>query len=349
MTDVATARIVDCVGTPASIGQQHGESLRDLIDSTLQAWYALIVGRGHNPPETISTFLAQTSFLPTIEKWAPDLLEEVRGIALGANQPFATMLVYNLMDEEWSYRTGRLGQQPGCTVIGLPGSGIGQTMDIPSVHDGSQVALRITPDSGPEQIVFTGAGMLGLNGANANGVGIVVNNLAQLPSSTTGLPVMFVQRSLLKQSSRADAVTFAKAAPHAIGQHYLISGPDGITSLEAAANGVYEVPFAGPYVHTNHPLANPASSADAVAMETASNTHARFNQATALISSTSDQSAIEQALTDRQAPISCARREGFMTFGGTSITQSVPPTVRIAFGPPHEASWTTIDWNTTHA
>ena len=61
------------------------------------------------------------------------------------------------------------------------------------------------------------------------------------------------------------------------------------------------------------------------------------------------QADIEQTLEDRQAPISCARKAGFMTFGGTSIAFTSPPTVRIAFGPPHESPWTTIPWSTPHA
>jgi len=343
MVDVAIARIVECHGSPAAMGEMHGEATRDLIAETLDAWRTLISGRAPAEFDPIARLLAETNFLPAIDRHAPDLLEEVRGIARGANQPFETMLVYNLMDEEWSFRTGRLG--PGCTAIAVEGVGIAQTMDIPSVHDGSQVALRLRPDHGSEQIVFTGVGMLGLNGANRDGVGVVVNNLAQLPASSTGLPVMFMLRSILGQKSAAEAGAFVKSVPHAIGQHYLIGDPDQIISLEAAANGVYEVPVAERYVHANHPLANPASRSEAADMERRSNTHARSNAAKSLVREGSDQRDIECALEDRTAPISCAKRDGSMTFGGTSIELTSEPRVRIAFGPPHEAPWTDIPWN----
>jgi isopenicillin-N N-acyltransferase-like protein len=56
-----------------------------------------------------------------------------------------------------------------------------QTMDIGAIYDGAQAVLRLCPDEGPEALVFTFAGMLGPNGYNAAGVGVVVNNLAMLP------------------------------------------------------------------------------------------------------------------------------------------------------------------------
>jgi predicted choloylglycine hydrolase len=290
-----------------------------------------------------------THFPAAIERYAPRLMQEVLGIARGANQPFETILAYNLMDEEWSFRNGQLAQVPGCTAVAIEGVGIAQTMDIPSVHDGSQVALVHRPNDGPERIVFTAAGMLGLNGANAAGVGVVVNNLAQLPSSDRGLPVMFVMRSILERSTAAEASDFVETVPHAIGQHYLICGPDGILSLEAAANDVRRVPVSDHYVHANHPLVNLDRSERADDMERASNTHARFDRAADLLRSASTRGEMETVLQDREAPISCAKREGFMTFGGTSIAIGALPVVRVTAGPPHQNAWTTIDWGAPDA
>jgi isopenicillin-N N-acyltransferase like protein len=345
MVETARRQVIDCAGSPAEIGEAHGEFARDLIGSTIDSWLSLVAGKTESANEAFARFLGATSFMPAIETHTPGLLDELRGIARGANQPFETLLVYNLMDEEWSFRTGRLGQAPGCTAIAVHGVGIAQTMDIPSVHDGSQLALRIRTNTGPGKIVFTGAGMLGLNGANASGVGVVVNNLAQLPSSASGLPVMFVMRSVLDHLSAASAAAWVKSVPHAIGQHYLIGDSTQILSLEAAANGVFDVPVPDHYVHANHPLANPDSGPDAARQEAASNTHARANQAIALSADATTQAEIEATLEDREAPISCAKREGFMTFGGTSIALTSPPTVRIAFGPPHENPWTTVAFN----
>lgn len=342
-----TLAIVDVAGSARERGRQQGESLRPVIVETVARWQETIAARhGMDADAYMAEFLANTGFLPAIERFTPDALAEVRGIAEGAGLPFATMLVYNLMDEEWSYAARRAGVQPGCTTACLiPRDGapvVAQTMDIPSVHDGSQVAVRHRRDDGPDLALFTGAGMLCLNGANAAGIGVVVNNLSMLPSSDRGLPVMFMIRGILDRATLADAVAFVEGTPHAIGQHYAIGSPDGIVALEGAANAV-ERSDAGAdrYVHANHPLAH--GEIDPTSPRyLSSTTFARQDRAAALMADVADRDGVEATLTDTVAPISCAIRNGFMTFGGTSIACSIPPSVRITAGPPHEATWTPV-------
>ncbi len=353
MVEMATGlRIVDCAPEPQAIGLAHGESCRDLIVDGVGRWAAGIEARaGESADAYLGRFLDGSGFLRMAEEHAPGPTTELKAIAEGANQPLDRILAYNLMDEEWTFARDDAGLRaagpaPGCTAISLGTWVIGQTMDIPSVHDGTQVALRIRPDDGPDQTVFSAAGMIGLNGANAAGVGVVVNSLAQLPSSRQGLPVSLVVRGILGRSTAAAAAAFVESVPHATGQHYLIGDGRETISLEAAANGVRRVPVGERYVHANHPLVNLERGPDADEMERRSNTHARHERAEALIGGGLDAATVEVALADRKTPISCARDRGFMTFGGTSISWDGdgPPTVRIAPGPPHEVAWWTVAW-----
>lgn len=355
MVETATRlRIVDCAGSPGEVGLAHGEACRDLVAEGLGRWAEDKAEQtGEASDAYLARFLAETRFLPAVERHAPGLLEELRGIAEGAEQPFDRILAYNLMDEEWSYRRDALrpaplrevGPPPGCTSIAVGTRALAQTMDIPSVHDGTQVALRLRPDDGPAAVVFSAAGMVGLNGANAAGVGVVVNSLAQLPSSRDGLPVAFVVRGILGRSTAAEAAAFVEAVQHAIGQHYLIGDGREAISLEAAS-GVRRVPVRGWYVHANHPLADLERGPEADEMERLSRTHARQKRAEALAAADGGAPQVEAALADREAPISVARERGWMTFGGTSIAWdgAGPPTVRIAPGPPHETAWQTLRW-----
>ena len=353
MVDVATqVMVVECAGGPRAIGRAHGEACRDLIGEAIGRWAAAIKTRtGEDADAYLRRFLEGSGFLATGREHAPGPTAELLAIAEGANQPVERVLAYKLMDEEWTFARDEAGPHaagpaPGCTAVAVGTGVIAQTMDIPSVHDGTQVVLRIKPDDGPDQLVFTAAGMIGLNGANAEGVGVVVNSLAQLPSSRAGLPVSLVIRGILGRSTAAEAAAFMEAVPHAIGQHYLIGDGTETISLEAAANGVRRVPVGERYVHANHPLVNLEREAGADAMELASNTHARQARAEALAGDASGTEAVEALLADREAPISCARDRGFMTFGGTSISWGGDgaPTVRVAPGPPHEAAWQTVGW-----
>lgn len=345
VTTTTAIRVLECAGSPREVGRAHGETGRELISTGMDRWRANLNAKRSDSDAYIATLLARTAFLPAIERCAPRLLDELRGIAEGSGQSFEHVLAYNLLDEEWSFRVDRLSDTaPGCTAVAIAGTAIGQTMDIPTVHDGTQVVLAIEPESGPSHRVFTAAGMLGLNGANSAGVGVVVNNLSQLPTSAKGLPVICILRRILEHETAASAAEWVESVHHAIGQHYLIGDQTEIVSLEGAANGVYRAPVGERYVHANHPLANPEPADDAPDIEARSNTRNRAARAEELMLEARSQDDLQRILEDRQAPISCERREGFMTFGATSIALTTPPIMRVTAGPPHETPWTEVAW-----
>ena len=277
--------VVDAAGTPRERGRAHGEALRPLIGAGIDRWAAeLGTAHGLDPDDYLRDFLGSTGYLAAAEAWTPDLLDEVRGIADGAHLPFERVAAYNLLDEEWAYaRWRRSGTAaPGCTVAGLRQAATGipvlaQTMDIPSLHDGTQAVLRLASDDGPTALAFTYAGMIGLNGCNEAGVAVVVNNLAMLPSSTLGLPVAFVVRGVLGHATLAAAATFLRGVPHATGQHYAVGGPEGFVSLECSASGVTEDAAAGDRVlHTNHPLVSADLVGDPESLYVGSRTRERY-------------------------------------------------------------------------
>ncbi len=351
--DTATMPIVTCGGEPRRRGQIHGEDLRDQIAEGTGRWLeALARTHAIDPDDYLQEFLANTDHLPAIERWTPDLLNEVRGIAEGSGQPCARILVYNLMDEEWSYGQGRRRGAPGCTAVCFrTASGtsvVAQNMDIPTVHDGTQAVLRLQPDDGPEVLAFTMAGFIGLMGANAAGVGVVVNNLAMLPSSSTGLPVAFVIRGVLAQSTLAGAAAFVECVPHAIGQHYGIGGLDGLVSLEGAGNGVVrDGSVVDRILHTNHPLVNRgvADEDRAERMYSASNTRARYDLVASRVAELTHLASAERVLADTTVPVSCAPRRGFMTFGSMAAELSATPRVRFAPGPPHQTAYVEVEFS----
>ncbi|MER3438805.1 MAG: hypothetical protein C4346_15120 [Chloroflexota bacterium] len=347
----ATLRVVTVYGDPRQRGQAQGEALRAVIGDGLGRWLATI-GQTHgvDPDDYLIEFLDTTHYLTAMQRWAPAALEEIRGIAEGANQPIRRVLAYNLMDEEWYFGEerrqrqsleGRTSLPHQCTVVclRLPGSGvpvIAQTMDIPSVHDGTQVVLHHLPDDGPEMLIFSAAGMLGLMGVNAAGIGVVVNNLAMLPHSDRGLPVACVIRGILSCTTLAGAASFVTRVPHAVGQHYAIGSPEGLASFEGAANGVVrDDRVVDRVLHTNHPLVHREVVGDPEPAYVASRTRERLACVQAAADAIVDVAGIERVLADTSAPVSREPEGGFMTFGAMIAELSVPPRARFAPGPPH--------------
>ena len=344
-------RVVDCAGPPRERGRAHGEGLRPLVRAGLDRWLdALGEAHGTDPGRYVGDFLGATAYPAAIARWTPALLEEVRGIAAGAGRPFPHLLAYNLMDEEWAHGGARRGPAPGCSVAGVrpPGGGrpfLAQTMDIPSLHDGTQAVLRVRPGEGPEVLVFTAAGMIGLTGCNAAGVGVVVNNLAVLPSSPGGLPVAFVLRGLLGRATLAAAAGFLRAVPHATGQHYAVGGPEGLASLECSARGVVEDAAAERVLRTNHPLLAGDGGGDPEAAYARSRTRERLAFLRDRVPHGAGRAGVEGVLADASVPLSLAPGRGVMTFGAVSMELGRPPRLRVAPGPPHATPFAEVPFS----
>ena len=344
MTNPGTLEVLHCSGNPTERGRQHGEALRSLIELGVGRWLDAI-GQKHgiDPDEYIAEFLSKTTYRDSIARWAPELLLEVQGIADGSGQSVERLLVYSMLDEEWEFaKTRASAEAPGCTAVGVRAENdrptlIGQTMDIPSVHDGTQVVMIHEEQGAPTQVVFTGAGMICLMGVNSAGVGLVVNNLNMLPSARSGMPVTFIERTLLRTASVEEASSALRTMPHAIGQHYLIGDPMNLASFEAdAAQVIGGAEDKRVISHANHPLYDAFQESEREAKYAGSNTLARFTCMATLTEGATTLGDVERALADTSAPISRAPLDGFMTFGAMAAELSSPPRVRFAAGPPHE-------------
>ena len=254
-------------GAPFERGRGHGAALGNQIRAHLGAWLASLAEAGVGEPSAyVADMLAATDFRSAIAQHTPDLWDEVLGIAAGAEVPTDLLFGLQLLDEEWAYRlrAGRDGKLEKCSSLAIaPASGptwIGQNMDLGGYTEGYSAILSFgrTPAQ-PDALVFTVAGMIGLMGVNAAGVGVCVNSLPQLPSASEGLPVAFVLRRLLQAPTFTEACDLVLNLPHATNQHYLIAGPGAVRSFEASCKGVTEYLPSQPsrVFHTNHPLAAP--------------------------------------------------------------------------------------------
>ncbi len=270
--------VIELFGSPLERGRIYGEVARELINEIVESWREDLGKFGQNSTTTkslnadeyLTQFLSQTQYLNSIEQWAPQLLEEVKGIAEASGQTFDNIMGLQLMDEEWIFGCLRRLVRPAtkCTAFGAPSqaggvSYAGQNMDIGSWVDGKQVLLRIMPNvmpdgrETPEALVFSMAGALGLNGFNAAGLGLTCNTLPQLTHSVEGLPVMFIVRSILGCSTIDQAEQFLRTIKHASGQNYILSSQGDMRCFECCGSSIVRyVPeeFEGRIFHTNGPL-----------------------------------------------------------------------------------------------
>lgn len=246
------------------MGLIHGRTLKAEIRELVRRWKADLAGTYRVAPEVfIREFLKKTDFRPAIDRWTPGLLDEVRGIADGAGIDFETMYAFQLIDEFWTVGPDLSFSKCTSIAAGRRNGGpafVAQTLDIPEFYHGFQTVLRIRGGGDDlETLVFTIPGVVAANGLNSGSVGVCVNAVTQLAYSTTGLPVAFVIRGLLRQSTYERAEKFLRDIQPAAPQTYVIGGPDESAVLERSAGKTARfVPFAGAEFsyHTNHPMAN---------------------------------------------------------------------------------------------
>ena len=340
-------RVVELSGSARDRGRAHGEELRPDIADGMERWRGALARDVGDPAVYLKRFLTDTDHLSAIERDTPELMDEVRGIAEGAGIPFVDCLAYQLMDEEWRYRTDVVMNR--CSGIGVFGERTGSTllaqnMDLPAHYDGSQVLLRIR-EGGTEALVFSAAGMIALDGCNAHGLGICCNTLAQLRTSPDGLPVAFVVRAVLACTTLDDAVRFVKGVKHASGQNYLVGGPTRVVSLECSADSVREYQTHPTRVlHTNHPLVNDdfvAAPGREIAALAETERRFEFLAADVLDDAPLDAGGIKALLADRTTPICKVPTpdKPTITLGCLVMELAGDPVLHLAPGPPSETEF----------
>jgi hypothetical protein len=326
--------LLDISGRARERGRAHGEALRDEIGRGLE------LSRRHvGPPDPGCS----AGYLDAAERWTPAVVEELRGIAEGANLPFETVFAYNLADERRVF-----GSMERCSSLGLrrgadgrPVSG--QTMDTPEWLAETRIAIRsYEEENGLHTVAFTVAGSPALCGVNESGVSVWCNALYQLASSPAGVPVSCIVRHLLSSPRLAASCEFVAAVPHASGQSYLLGAPDGIAAFECSGGAVVEVRRDGGAAwHTNHPLAN----ADRVSTEDGASSLARDAFIAETLPAAASAEILRAILSDRTVPV-CKTGSG----GGDGYTlwaivaeHSAPPVVAATAGPPSGPDWAAVD------
>ncbi len=190
--------------------------------------------------------------------------------------------------------------------------------------------------------MLTAAGMIGLTGVNAAGVGVCVNTLAMLRHSDDGLPVAFVMRGVLERTSAAAA----RGVPRAGRRTRRASTTRWPTATASPATSARRRVRSrsddggGRLCHTNHPLRS-ADLDPARRAEGEPDSHVRLAALATAAPDVASGEDCERVLADRDAPLSVVPEPGrpWITFGSIWAELGAAPRVRVAPGPPDRTAW----------
>jgi len=195
--------------------------------------------------------------LPASKEYAPDLVDEVDGIAQGAGVAFEKAFFLNCFDEVSSYNPDLVNKAVhGCTAFGATGRAtregttyVGQGWDMDEWYVPYLFRL-LRPDGEPEALVLGHPSIIGGTGINSHGLAMVWNSLK--PTDTrVGAPCTFVLRKALQQQSLGELVGAIINCPRANGMNFIAGASYGVVDVEVTATK-YSVTYGTIVHHANH-------------------------------------------------------------------------------------------------
>ncbi|KAL2207794.1 AAT-domain-containing protein [Sarocladium strictum] len=243
-----------CSGTPREIGFKHGSLAKEHVLGGIKFYEELFLKMCKLSWSDAQT--AAKNFLPFLEEHVPHLIEEMRGIAEGAEVSFDAILALNCRTE---ISMGLMDD--GCTSLGWKTdtfSIAAQNWDWDDKQKARLVLMHIKPardglTQRPNASVVTEAGMLCKSGINSSGVTVLVNAVLAKGVKYDALPVHVALRTSLESETRLKSVARLHSLTMGTSGHIMIGDKTGATSLEFSHMDVIQLDMIdGQIAHTNH-------------------------------------------------------------------------------------------------
>ncbi len=242
--------LIEVSGTSYEMGYQHGAQAAPLVRRYL-TWVEKLTGR---PLDVLCR--SAMSFLPMIEALSPRLVEEIKGLAEGADISLEEAVLCQARAE-----AARVGEG-ACTAFALSRSGTadgqplaGQNQDLEPEFADVAVLLRVRPSDGrPRALLFTFAGQIGYSGMNEHGLAHFANALYGF-QWRPGLPHYPIKRVMLEQRTVGQCIALLRRHRTCSAQNVVMcDGDGGIADVEVRPDGIaeFEDDRADWRVHTNN-------------------------------------------------------------------------------------------------
>ncbi|WP_037068130.1 acyl-CoA--6-aminopenicillanic acid acyltransferase [Pseudonocardia acaciae] len=258
--------LIELRGTPRERGRHYGEAAGPRVRASID-YYAAAFARssGLDWPEVMAR---ARRWLPLVEDFAPDLVEEMAGVAEGAGVDPLEVLALNARGEiVYDHTFARIDPAPDCgssaecTSLALlpPAAGDGhvyaaQNWDWRAEAVNWTVMLRIVQPPKPTVIMQVEAGQIGRHGANSAGIALNANGLGGRFDNAIGIPQAFIRRRILDSDRFSDALDVPFRVRQQIAANLLLTHRDGVSiDLETTpARHRWLYPDDGLLVHANH-------------------------------------------------------------------------------------------------
>lgn len=250
---------IDVRGSHFEIGEAHGRQAAAEIATSL-ATYRQMFEEMAGLDWDAARYEAER-FKAAIEHVCPELLEEMAGIARGADIDPLDVLVLNARSEIALTHAGGPVQPDGCSALFKrdPESGaqwLAQNWDWKPAQSEALIHMTIRAPDKPAIRMVTEAGIIGKIGFNEHGVGVCLNAL-RTSICKPRLPVHVMLRRVLESGGVEHALDMIDEVGVASPAHFLIADAEGhAAGVEVSPMGDSAMaPRKGQLCHTNHLIA----------------------------------------------------------------------------------------------
>lgn len=251
--------VVEAEGSPYEIGFAHGSKAKEKVEKSFSWYRERFIKACETDWDSIKNYAC--TFTECINKYDPDILEEIKGIADGSGLGIEEILAVNIRTELLRIGKKLAGiAQDGCTSFAvLPeltetGDTIqGQNWDWNIGQRDSVFVLKIRQKNKPDICMVTEGGLVGKIGFNSCGIGTCFNAL-MTSNIGKGVPAHVILRGILNSENLEKAIMAVYREGTACSANYLIGSSEGEAVDVEADHEDYEVLMSedGLVVHANH-------------------------------------------------------------------------------------------------
>lgn len=241
--------------TPYACGQQYGVQARDKIHAGVAVYQDYFAKTSENSWEQIKAYAM--SYLPVVQQCMPEVLEEARGIAAGAQISLDELMVLNCR-----YEISKFPKVPECTTAAiLPEATQAHTTYLVKNWDYKEavipniVILHIEQADGTRILGLTEAGQMLREGFNSHGIGLCNNMIRSVyDNCDVGIPVTFLRRKVLSCKTFGEARDTLVHARRSVSNNMMLASAAGVAvDIEAYPGGANMLaPKEGVLTHANH-------------------------------------------------------------------------------------------------
>ncbi len=238
MSNIQQFPFVSISGAPYERGVQYGQQAQDRVRLSVKLYGGALSEMGYSDAERSKLI---NDFVPEIEGFAPHYIEEMRGIAKGAEVDFEDIVMVNARTEVLAQgralKKKQLDEDPedGCTgALILPERSASgnlihaQNWDWRAECADTAIVLRIRQENGPDILTYVEAGGLARSGLNSAGISITANYLeCDRDFTQMGIPLALIRRKVLEQEHFALAMKDVASTPKSCSNNIMLGMAQG--------------------------------------------------------------------------------------------------------------------------